>query len=173
MATESWHAAQLPALDRVALPPHVSALQDHRGAARGILPLTADRVPPRPLLLIEGDPDPGPLIAEMLEEEDAVTLVSGGADGFEAAQRGECDATVLDRRLPSSDGMQIISRLRPPVVPTEVLMLTAAPLREHEHREPALLIGEPVDTDVHHNQKKSDRDIATTVHVHGYRTGCP
>jgi DNA-binding response OmpR family regulator len=85
--------------------------------------VTADRRPP--LLLVEDDPDIGPLTAEMLGDDYAVTLVADGASGLDAARHGDFDVLVVDRRLPGLDGLELVRELRRSGVPTPVLMLTA------------------------------------------------
>jgi DNA-binding response OmpR family regulator len=78
-----------------------------------------------PLLLVEDDPDLGPLMLDVLREDYAVTLVGDGDAGLEAATRGDFEAIVLDRRLPGLDGVTVVRRLRAAGVATPVLMLTA------------------------------------------------
>lgn len=85
-------------------------------------PATSDR--PR-LLLIEDNPDLGPLIADALDEEYQVTLACDGDDGLEAGRTGSYEAIVLDRRLPGADGIAVVLGLRAAGVRTPVLMLTA------------------------------------------------
>jgi two-component system response regulator QseB len=78
-----------------------------------------------PLLLVEDDPELGPLMAEVLGEDYAVTLVRDGDAGLEAGTRGDFEAIVLDRRLPGTDGVEVVRGLRRAGVATPVLMLTA------------------------------------------------
>ena len=78
-----------------------------------------------PLLLVEDDPELGPLMAEVLGEDYAVTLVPDGAAGLEAGTHGDFEAIVLDRRLPGRDGVDVVRGLRKAGVATPVLMLTA------------------------------------------------
>ncbi|WP_375389795.1 response regulator transcription factor [uncultured Amnibacterium sp.] len=80
---------------------------------------------PPPLLLVEDDPQLGPLMVEVLGEDYAVTLIRDGDEGLEAARRGDFDAIVLDRRLPGTDGVGVVRELRSTGVTTPVLMLTA------------------------------------------------
>ncbi|MBW4040728.1 MAG: response regulator transcription factor [Acidobacteria bacterium] len=78
-----------------------------------------------PLLLVEDDPELGPLMAEVLGEDYAVTLVGDGDAGLEAGRLGDFEAIVLDRRLPGRDGVDVVRGLRRAGVVTPVLMLTA------------------------------------------------
>jgi two-component system response regulator QseB len=77
------------------------------------------------LLLVEDDPELGPLMAGVLGEDYTVTLVRDGDAGLEAARSGDFDAVVLDRRLPGTDGVTLVRGLRSAGVATPVLMLTA------------------------------------------------
>jgi DNA-binding response OmpR family regulator len=88
-------------------------------------PMTAKARPAPPLLLIEDDPELGPLMAEVLGEDYAVTLVRDGLDGLEAVKHGDFEAVVLDRRLPGADGVEVVRGLRSAGVAIPVLMLTA------------------------------------------------
>jgi two-component system response regulator QseB len=78
-----------------------------------------------PLLLVEDDPELGPLMAEVLGEDYEVTLLPDGLAGLEAARAGDFDVMVLDRRLPGLDGLGLVRALRSGGVVAPVLMLTA------------------------------------------------
>jgi len=78
-----------------------------------------------PLLLVEDDPELGPLMVEVLRDDYAVTLVRDGDAGLTAARSGDFAVVVLDRRLPGTDGVGIVTALRRAGVATPVLMLTA------------------------------------------------
>lgn len=77
------------------------------------------------LLLIEDDPRLGPLMAQVLAESYHVTLVADGAEGMRAGLSSEFDVIVVDRRLPSLDGIGVVDGLRRKLVTTPILMLTA------------------------------------------------
>lgn len=77
------------------------------------------------LLLVEDDPELGPLMADVLGEDYVVTLVGDGDAGLEAGRTGDFEAIVLDRRLPGLDGVEVVRDLRRAGVVTPVLMLTA------------------------------------------------
>lgn len=77
------------------------------------------------LLLIEDDPQLGPLIRGVLAEHYVVTLVADGAEGLQTGIDNEFDVMVIDRRLPSLEGLGIISALRARRVTCPILVLTA------------------------------------------------
>jgi two-component system response regulator QseB len=78
-----------------------------------------------PLLLVEDDPELGPLVAEELGEDYRVVLVRDGLEGLAAARTGDFEVVVLDRRLPGADGVEVVRALRAAGVATPVLLLTA------------------------------------------------
>ncbi|MGA0566491.1 response regulator transcription factor [Rathayibacter sp. KR2-224] len=77
------------------------------------------------LLLIEDDARLGPLMAKVLQASFEVELVADGQQGYERARSGDHDVMVIDRRLPSVDGLTIVKRLRQDRVTTPILLLTA------------------------------------------------
>ncbi|MFH8251933.1 response regulator transcription factor [Microbacterium sp. B2969] len=77
------------------------------------------------LLLAEDDPQLGPLMASVLDEVYEVTLVPDGGEALDAAQDGRFDALVIDRRLPTVDGVSIVEILRRSGNDTPTLILTA------------------------------------------------
>ncbi|WP_394768309.1 response regulator transcription factor [Lacisediminihabitans sp.] len=77
------------------------------------------------LLLIEDDPRLGPLIAQVLADAYDVTLVADGLLGVEVALGSDFDVMIVDRRLPSLDGLGVIETLRGKRVTTPMLILTA------------------------------------------------
>ncbi|GAB3390797.1 response regulator transcription factor [Humibacter soli] len=86
----------------------------------------ADETRARPyLLLIEDDPRLGPLMAKVLQASFEVELIADGQAGFERAETGDHDVIVLDRRLPTLDGLSIVRKLRDARVVTPILLLTA------------------------------------------------
>ena len=64
-------------------------------------------------------------MAEVLGEDYTVTLVRDGDAGLRAGTRGDFAVIVLDRRLPGSDGVDVVRGLRRAGIATPVLMLTA------------------------------------------------
>jgi DNA-binding response OmpR family regulator len=77
------------------------------------------------LLLIEDDPALGPLIEEVLSEVYTVVRKTDGREGLIAGLDGDFDVMVIDRRLPSIDGLGIVDALRRGRVTTRILLLTA------------------------------------------------
>jgi two-component system response regulator QseB len=77
------------------------------------------------LLLVEDDPQLGPLITEVLDEVYAVTLATNGLDGVASASTGDFDVAIVDRRLPGMEGIEVIRSLRSKGVTTPILLLTA------------------------------------------------
>ncbi|WP_334171270.1 response regulator transcription factor [Sinomonas sp.] len=81
---------------------------------------------PRPrVLLVEDDPQLGPLIAELLASDFEVTLTPDGREGLRLATGQEWEALVVDRGLPHVDGIDLVKSLRSKGLATPVLMLTA------------------------------------------------
>lgn len=77
------------------------------------------------MLLLEDDPQLGPLIVELLEDDFAVALSRDGQEGLHLALTGNWDALIVDRGLPIRDGIDVIAALRNAGVTTPVLILTA------------------------------------------------
>lgn len=77
------------------------------------------------LLLLEDDARLGPIVADVLGEVYDVTLVIDGGDALDRAINEAFDLLVLDRRVPTVDGLDIVRRLRALHVETPVLLLTA------------------------------------------------
>jgi DNA-binding response OmpR family regulator len=78
------------------------------------------------ILVIEDDLAMARVIQQGLEQDRySVTLAHNGWKGLELAQRGECDAIVLDVMLPALDGLGITRQLRASGNFTPILMLTA------------------------------------------------
>ncbi|MEC5185652.1 two-component system response regulator QseB [Cryobacterium sp. MP_3.1] len=77
------------------------------------------------LLLIEDDAKLGPLIKQVLTEAYEVTLIADGAEGLAIGAIGDFEVMVIDRRLPSLDGLSVVDALRRKLVTTPILLLTA------------------------------------------------
>ena len=77
------------------------------------------------LLLIEDDPQLGPLIEQVLSEVYLVHRVEDGSAGLAAGLDGAFDVLVVDRRLPGTDGTVVVRTLRDRGVVAPILMLTA------------------------------------------------
>ncbi|HAM26610.1 MAG TPA: DNA-binding response regulator [Microbacteriaceae bacterium] len=85
---------------------------------------TATDAKPR-LLLIEDDPQLGPLIGQVLSESYDLTVVTDGLLGVQTALEADFDVMIVDRRLPSLDGLGVVESLRSKRVTTPILILTA------------------------------------------------
>ncbi|QYF74374.1 response regulator transcription factor [Cryobacterium sp. PAMC25264] len=77
------------------------------------------------LLLAEDDPSLGPIMARVLDEVYEVTLTPDGADALSSAADGSYDVMIVDRRLPTMDGISIVETLRKAGTTTPILILTA------------------------------------------------
>ncbi|HAM25231.1 MAG TPA: DNA-binding response regulator [Microbacteriaceae bacterium] len=77
------------------------------------------------LLLIEDDPQLGPLIEQVLAENYDVTLIVDGKLAIDVGVNGDFEVMIVDRRLPSLDGLGVIEALRSKRVTTPILVLTA------------------------------------------------
>ena len=77
------------------------------------------------ILLIEDDPQLGPIIRQVLAETYEVRLAPDGETGLRLGLDEPFDAMVVDRRLPGIDGLTVIERLRAGRVVTPILVLTA------------------------------------------------
>lgn len=77
------------------------------------------------ILLVEDDPQLGPLIEQVFAEDYDVSLVTDGGAGLAAGLTDQFDALVVDRRLPGIDGIELVSSLRAKRVAAPILMLTA------------------------------------------------
>ena len=78
------------------------------------------------ILIIEDDPELGPLLQRNLELEGyRVTLARDGSGGLAAAQSGGVNLIILDIMLPLIDGWHVLKRLRRDDIATPVIILTA------------------------------------------------
>lgn len=77
------------------------------------------------LLLAEDDSQLGPIMQRVLDEVYDVTLISDGAIALDVILEQHFDVLVVDRRLPSLDGVTIVESLRRAGVETPTLILTA------------------------------------------------
>jgi len=82
-------------------------------------------VAPR-LLLVEDDPQLGPMLESVLTEEGyRVRLARDGQSGLHLALTGGDDVMVVDRGLPAIEGVDLVRRLRARGAGVPVLLLTA------------------------------------------------
>lgn len=77
------------------------------------------------LLLVEDDDQLGPLMVKVLEEVYDVTLVADGGEALDVATSRTFDVLVVDRRLPTVDGVTIVETLRRVGTGVPLLILTA------------------------------------------------
>lgn len=78
------------------------------------------------ILAIEDDPTTGrEIVAELEQHGFAVEWVDDGGKGLDRAVSGEFDAVILDRMLPGSDGLAIVTAMRGADVDIPVLMVSA------------------------------------------------
>jgi two-component system response regulator QseB len=77
------------------------------------------------LLLVEDDPKLGPVMRQVLDEVYAVTLVTDGEEAVRTALGQDFEVMIVDRRLPSLDGLGVVDALRRKRVTTPMLVLTA------------------------------------------------
>jgi two-component system response regulator QseB len=87
---------------------------------KGIMPDNRPR-----LLLAEDDARLGPIMAKVLDEVYDVALVHDGGEALAAAQEDSFDVLIVDRRLPTIDGVSIVENLRRSGIQTPTLILTA------------------------------------------------
>lgn len=81
--------------------------------------------PKQRLLLIEDDPQLGPLIEQVLGEAYEVSRVEDGSAGLAEGVGGTFDVLVIDRRLPGMEGTDVVRALRNRGIDAPILMLTA------------------------------------------------
>lgn len=78
------------------------------------------------ILIIEDEHKIAQSIKKGLEQESyAIDLAFNGSDGLDLALSEEFDLIILDRLLPSFDGIEIVKQIRAQSIHTPVLMLTA------------------------------------------------
>ena len=77
------------------------------------------------LLLVEDDAQLGPLMAKVLDQDYDVTLTPDGGDALDIAGAHAFDVMIVDRRLPTVDGLTIVETLRRAGASVPMLILTA------------------------------------------------
>ncbi|GAA2230969.1 response regulator transcription factor [Promicromonospora sukumoe] len=77
------------------------------------------------LLLVEDDARLAPIMTDYLSDEYAVTHLADGTAGLRAALDGSFDVMIVDRRLPGTDGIDLVASVRRAKIPTPILLLTA------------------------------------------------
>lgn len=77
------------------------------------------------VLVIEDDPQLGPLMAALLGDDFDVALAGDGREGLQLALSQEWDALVVDRGLPLVDGVSLVRSVRAKGLAVPILILTA------------------------------------------------
>ncbi len=78
------------------------------------------------IMLLEDEPEMASVLKTALERRNVIVdHVATIADAEAAAEFGQYDAVVLDRRLPDGEGLDLIPKLRALRVEAPILMLTA------------------------------------------------
>lgn len=86
----------------------------------------AEQTPPgKFLLLVEDDPELGPLLAQTLHPSFDVELVTDGQAGLDRGLTAQHDVLIVDRRLPGLDGVSVVRALRAQRITAPILLLTA------------------------------------------------
>jgi two-component system, OmpR family, response regulator len=89
-------------------------------------PVSAHRTVSMRILVIEDDPDTAGYMTKGLKESGyIVDHAVDGRDGMVQAMTGAYDALIVDRMLPSLDGLSIVQALRAAGITTPVLFLSA------------------------------------------------
>lgn len=86
--------------------------------------VSASELRPR-LLLVEDDAQLGPVMASVLDEVYDVTLIPDGGEALDMAGEQTFDVMIVDRRLPSVDGITLVETLRHAGTNVPMLILTA------------------------------------------------
>ncbi len=85
-----------------------------------------DPAPPKPrLLLIEDDPELGPLLVEVLSDDYQVEHARDGHQGLHQGLTRRFELMVVDRGLPGIEGIDLIGRFRRHGITLPILILTA------------------------------------------------
>jgi two-component system, chemotaxis family, chemotaxis protein CheY len=84
-------------------------------------------VPPRPILVIEDDPEILSTIAAILElEGHTVERASNGEEGLRVVERTRPRLVLLDMRMPVLDGWGFVGALKQRGIKLPILVMTAA-----------------------------------------------
>jgi two-component system chemotaxis response regulator CheY len=83
--------------------------------------------PPRPILVVEDDPEILNTVAAILELEGyTVERASNGEEGLRAVERTRPGLVLLDMRMPVLDGWGFVSALKQRGIRLPILVMTAA-----------------------------------------------
>lgn len=89
------------------------------------------------ILIVEDDPSVGSMVRQLLHAEGYAAVVTASVDrAWEALQREEPDAAVVDLRLRADDGWRLIELIRgcEPLEGMPVVIMTAVPQEEVAER---------------------------------------
>lgn len=88
--------------------------------------MTDAAAPPARLLVVEDDPEVGPLLVRLFRGAGyGAELAADGQAGLHRALTRRYDALILDRGLPAIEGLDLLARLRRSGVTVPALVLTA------------------------------------------------
>ena len=79
---------------------------------------------PIKVLVIDDDPKVPWILSERLSSDFLVISASDGYEGIQMASQEKPDLILLDMKMPGMDGLQVLERLRPAKLETEVIMLS-------------------------------------------------
>ena len=76
------------------------------------------------VLVIDDDPKVPWILSERLSSDFQIMSASDGYEGIQMAAQEKPDLILLDMKMPGMDGLQVLERLRPAKLETEVIMLS-------------------------------------------------
>ncbi|HWO57827.1 MAG TPA: sigma-54 dependent transcriptional regulator [bacterium] len=79
---------------------------------------------PIKVLVIDDDPKVPWILSERLSQDFKVVSAADGFEGIQLAAQEKPDVILLDVKMPGMDGLQVLERLRPAKLESEVIMLS-------------------------------------------------